>query len=149
LRRANTGLAYYPSGGKPSMDASMGVMMKAMGQLNWPPGYGVEMGGGMTQMMDSFARLFQGLGVSLLLIFLILVVQFRGLLQPLQMVFSLPLELTGVFVALFLAHQAFSSVSIMAVIVLTGMDITTAILLIDQILRRRRQGLERDQAVQQ
>ena len=53
------------------------------------------------------------------------------------MVLSIPLELSGVFLGLWLAHQAFSSVSIMAVIVLTGMDITTAILLIDQIMRRR------------
>ncbi|PIQ25043.1 AcrB/AcrD/AcrF family protein [bacterium (Candidatus Blackallbacteria) CG17_big_fil_post_rev_8_21_14_2_50_48_46] len=147
IRRSNTVLAYYRPGEKPSMDASMEVLMKAMGQLNWPPGYGIEMRGDMTQMMDSFARLFQGLALSLLLIFLILVAQFKGFLQPLQMVFSLPLELSGVFLALFLAHQAFSSVSIMAVIVLTGMDITTAILLIDHILRTRQTGLPRDQAV--
>ena len=43
-------------------------------------------------------------------------------LQPLQMIASLPLELAGVFTALWLAHQAFSTVSIMAVIVLTGME---------------------------
>ena len=56
------------------------------------------------------------------------------------MVLSIPLELSGVFFGLWLAHQAFSSVSIMAVIiVLTGMDITTAILLLDQIMRRRRE----------
>jgi HAE1 family hydrophobic/amphiphilic exporter-1 len=64
-----------------------------------------------------------------------------------QMIFSLPLELSGVFIALFLAHQAFSTVSIMAVIVLTGMDITTAILLIDMIARYRDTGMPRDEAV--
>lgn len=147
IRRSNTVLAYYRPGDKPSMDASMEVLMKAMGALNWPPGYTIEMRGDMTQMMDSFARLFQGMALSVLLIFFILVAQFRGFWQPLQMVFSLPLELTGVFLALFLAHMAFSSVSIMAVIVLTGMDITTAILLIDHILRYRREGLPRDEAV--
>jgi HAE1 family hydrophobic/amphiphilic exporter-1 len=83
----------------------------------------------------------------LLFIFLVLVAQFRGFLQPIQMVFSLPLELSGVFFALWLAHQAFSSVSIMAVIILTGMDITTAILLIDQILRHRESGMTRDEAI--
>lgn len=147
IRRSNTVLAYYRPNDKPSMDASMEVLMKAMGQLNWPPGYTIEMRGDMTQMMDSFARLFQGMALSLLLIFFILVAQFKGFWQPLQMVFSLPLELTGVFLALFLAHMAFSSVSIMAVIVLTGMDITTAILLIDHILRYRREGMPRDEAV--
>jgi HAE1 family hydrophobic/amphiphilic exporter-1 len=80
-------------------------------------------------------------------IYLILVAQFRGFLQPLQMIFSLPLELSGVFLFLFLMHQAFSTVSILGVIVLTGMDITTAILLIDLIIKYRESGIPRDEAV--
>ncbi|MBX9688619.1 MAG: efflux RND transporter permease subunit [Candidatus Obscuribacterales bacterium] len=147
MRRAITVLGYYRKGEPPSMDVGMEVMMKAMAKLNFPPGYTLEMRGDMTQMMDAFGRLLAGLQLAILFIFLVLVAQFRGFLQPLQMVFSLPLELSGVFFALWLAHQAFSSVSIMAVIILTGMDITTAILLIDQILRYREQGMPRDEAI--
>lgn len=147
MRRAITVMGYYRIGEPPSMDVAMEVMMKAMAKLNWPPGYTLEMRGDMTQMMDAFARLLLGLQLAVLFIFLVLVAQFRGFLQPLQMIFSLPLELSGVFFALWLAHQAFSSVSIMAVIVLTGMDITTAILLIDQILRLRAQGMPRNEAI--
>lgn len=131
----------------PSMDVTMDLMMQAMAKVNFPPGYGIEARGDMTQMMDSFARLLRGLGIAVVFIFLVLVAQFRGFLQPLQMIFSLPLELAGVFIALFLAHQAFSTVSILAVIVLTGMDITTAILLIDMIARYRDRGIPRDQAI--
>ena len=140
-------MGFYRMNEPPSMDLAMEVMMKAMAKLNWPPGYALEMRGDMTQMMDSFARLFVGLQLAILFIFLILVAQFRGFLQPLQMIFSLPLELSGVFVALWLAHQTFSSVSIMAIIVVTGMDVTTAILLIDHILRYREAGMPRDEAI--
>lgn len=147
MRRAITVMGYYRKGEPPSMDVGMEVMMKAMAKLNWPPGYTIEMRGDMTQMMDAFGRLLLGLQLAILFIFLVLVAQFRGFLQPLQMIFSLPLELSGVFFALWLAHQAFSSVSIMAVIILTGMDITTAILLIDQILRHREAGMPRDEAI--
>jgi HAE1 family hydrophobic/amphiphilic exporter-1 len=129
------------------MDVGMDLMMRAQMQLNWPPGYGIEMRGDMTQMMDSFRRLLGGLQLALVFIFLVLVAQFRGFLQPAQMIFSLPLELSGVFIALWLAGQAFSTVSIMAVIVLTGMDITTAILLIDLIMKYREQGAPRNKAV--
>jgi HAE1 family hydrophobic/amphiphilic exporter-1 len=121
--------------------------MKAQMQINWPPGYGVEIRGDMTQMMDSFKRLFTGLGLALIFILLVLVAQFRGFLQPLQMIFSLPLELSGVFFALWLNHQSFSTVSILAVVILTGMDITTSILLVDLIMRYREQGVPRNQAV--
>ena len=149
LKRSVSVLAYYRKGGPPSMDLAMSIITRASSALNFPPGYGLEMRGDMTQMMDSFARLLRGLEIAILLIFLVLVAQFGGPLAPLQMLLSIPLELSGVFFGLWLAHQAFSSVSIMAVIVLTGMDITTAILLIDQIMRRRREHPEmpRDEAI--
>ncbi len=147
MRKAITIMGYYRKNSSPSMDLSMDIMMKAMSKLNWPPGYTIEMRGDMTQMMDAFARLLTGLQLAIIFIFLVLIAQFRGFIQPLQMIFSLPLELSGVFIALWIAHQAFSSVAIMAVIILTGMDITTAILLIDQILRLRREGMSRDAAI--
>lgn len=148
LKRTISVLAYYRKGGPPSMDLAMQVITRASAEINFPPGYSLEMRGDMTQMMDSFARLLRGLELAVLFIFLVLVAQFRSLLAPLQMVLSIPLELAGVFGGLWLAHQAFSSVSIMAVIVLTGMDITTAILLLDQIQRRRAEGvLSRDAAI--
>lgn len=147
LRRVISILGYYRIGGPPSMDLSMDVQMRAMEKINFPPGYGIEMRGDMTQMMDSFRRLLIGLQLAILFIFLILVAQFRGFLQPLQMVFSVPLELSGVFLALFFAHQSFSTVSILAVIVLTGMDITTAILMIDLVMQYRDRGVPRNQAV--
>lgn len=97
MRRAITVMGYYRKGEPPSMDVAMEVMMKAMAQLNWPPGYTIEIRGDMTQMMDAFGRLLMGLQLALLFIFLVLVAQFRGFLQPLQMVFSLPLELPAYF----------------------------------------------------
>lgn len=147
LRRVIGITGYYRKQGRPSMDLAMDVMMKAFQKVNFPPGYGMEMRGDMTQMMDSFRRLLNGLVLAVIFMYLVLVAQFRGFLQPFQMVASLPLELSGVFFMLWLTHQAFSTVSIMAVIVLSGMDITTAILLIDMIMRYREQGMPRDQAV--
>ncbi|HLI47215.1 MAG TPA: efflux RND transporter permease subunit [Chthonomonas sp.] len=147
LRRVIGITGFYRKGGPPSMDLTMEVMMRAMEKLNFPPGYGIEVRGDMTQMMDSFRRLLYGLLISLVLMYFVLVAQFRGFLQPLQMVASIPLELSGVFVALWLAHQAFSTVSILGIIVLSGMDITTAVLMIDSIMRYRDRGVPREQAV--
>ncbi|MCW5935083.1 MAG: efflux RND transporter permease subunit [Fimbriimonadia bacterium] len=133
---------------RPSMDVAMDVMMKTMTQINWPPrDYGMEVRGDMTQMMDSFRRMLGGFVIALILMYLVLVVQFGSFLQPAQMLFSLPLELSGVFIFLYLMHQAFSTVSILGVIVLTGMDITAAILLIDHILHYRSRGVARNEAV--
>jgi len=155
LRRVVGITGYYRKGHLPSMDAIMELVNNAYGgnpklgikPVDFPPGYGLEARGDMTQMMDSVRRLASSLALSICLMYLVLVAQFRGFLQPLQMIASLPLELAGVFVGLFLAHQAFSTVSILGIIVLTGMDITTAVLLIDLIMRYRDQGIPRDRAV--
>ena len=87
FRRIVTVMGYYRNGFPASMDLSMSVLMDAIAKVNFPPGYGIEMRGDMTQMMDSFRRLINGLLIALIFIFLILVAQFRGFLQPLQMVF--------------------------------------------------------------
>ncbi len=155
LRRVIGVTGYYRIGNLPSMDVVMNLVANAYGgnkqlgipPVNFPSGYGIEMRGDMTQMMDSFKRLLTGLGLSLVLMYLVLVVQFRGFLQPLQMIASLPLELAGVFVALFLAHQSFSTVSILGIIVLTGMDITTAVLMIDLVMKYRDRGMPRNEAI--
>ncbi len=155
LKRVIGVTGYYRNGSLPSMDVVMNLVNNAysgnprlgIAPVNFPPGYGIEVRGDMTQMMDSFARLLSGLMLSLGLMYLVLVIQFRGFLQPLQMLASLPLELAGVFTALYLAHQSFSTVSILGMIVLTGMDITTAVLLIDLIMKYRDRGIARDTAV--
>lgn len=136
---------FYRLGGPYSMELSMSVMMRAMSELNWPPGYGLEVRGDMTQMMDSFRRLLIGLMLSLLFTFLILVAQFRSVVQPLQMV--LPQEMFGVFFFLWLNAQAFSTVSILGIIVASGMDAAAAILMLEEIARLRAEGMPRDEAV--
>jgi HAE1 family hydrophobic/amphiphilic exporter-1 len=147
LRRVISFGGYYRKDGRPSMDLTMQLQMKAESELNWPPGYGIEARGDMTQMMDSFRVMISGLMLALVLMYFILVAQFGSFLQPLQMIFSLPLELSGVFFMLWLMHQAFSTVSILGVIVLSGMDIVTAILLIDLILSYRNTGIPRNEAI--
>lgn len=146
---------FYRPGNLPSMDVAMNLVSNAYGgnpklgiqPVNFPKGYGITLRGDMTQMMDAFRRLLSGLGLALAFMYLVLVVQFRGFLQPLQMIASLPLELAGVFTALWLAHQSFSTVSILGIIVLTGMDITTAVLMIDLIMKYRDQGIPRNEAI--
>jgi HAE1 family hydrophobic/amphiphilic exporter-1 len=147
FRRIVSVLGYYRKGGPPSMDLSMDLLMAAHEKIDFPPGYGVELRGDMTQMEESFQRLLRGLYLAVIFMFLLLVAQFRSLIEPLNMVFSLSLISTGVLGGLLLAGQTFSTVSILAVVILTGMMMTVAVLMIDLVLRLRRDGMERDEAI--
>ncbi|BAU15777.1 AcrB/AcrD/AcrF family protein (plasmid) [Leptolyngbya sp. NIES-3755] len=140
---------FYRKHGPASMDLSMAIAMRAGAELEFPPGYGLDSMGDMTDMMIEFGRLLRGLVLSLVLIYLILVVQFGSFIQPLNMMLSIPLELAGVFGALLIAGQTFSTVSILGIIILSGIDVAGAILLIDLILTKRRQQIPRDLAIRE
>ena len=73
-------------------------------------------------MEESFQRLLRGLYLAVIFMFLLLVAQFRSLIEPFNMIFSLSLMLTGILGGLLLAHQTFSTVSILAVVILSGHD---------------------------
>jgi len=147
FRRVISVLGYYRKGGPPSMELSMDLLMAAHSKINFQPGYGVELRGDMTQMEESFQRLLRGLYLAVIFMFLLLVAQFRSLIEPLNMVFSLSLISTGVLGGLYLARQTFSTVSILAVVILIGMMMTVAVLMIDLVLRLRSQGMPRDEAI--
>jgi HAE1 family hydrophobic/amphiphilic exporter-1 len=147
FRRVISVLGFYRKGGPPSMDLSMDLLMAAHGNIAFPPGYGVELRGDMTQMEESFQRLLRGLYLAVIFMFLLLVAQFRSLIEPFNMIFSLSLMLTGILGGLLLARQTFSTVSILAVVILTGMMMTVAVLMIDLVLRLRAEGMPRDEAI--
>ena len=140
---------YYRKDGPASMDLSMAIAMNAGSKLDFPPGYGIDSMGDMTDMMIEFERLLQGLVISLLLIYLILVIQFGSFVQPLVMMLSIPLQLVGVFGALLLAGQTLSTVSILGIIILSGLSVSAAILLLELILTKRQEGVPRDIAIRE
>lgn len=141
LRRSNSVSAAYRPGQGGSMELTMQLMMNSAMGLPYPPGYGIEQRGDMSLMMDSFQRLLVGLGLSLVLIYLALVAGLRSAVVPLVLMAAIPLELAGVFGALLLCHQTFSTVSLLGIVVLSGMDMTASVLLVDRFQRRGRSPL--------
>jgi len=125
----------------------MDVMNRAMAQVSFPIGYTFQMRGDMTEMMQSFDRLLGAMKIAIVFVFLLLLAQFRSFTQPLVMLLAIPLELLGVFGGLLLAHQSFSTVSILGIVVANGMAVSNAILLLDLIIRRRAEGLSRHDAI--
>ena len=140
---------YYRKNGPASMDLSMAIAMQAGAELDFPPGYGIDSMGDMTDMMIEFARLLKGLLVSLVLLYLILVIQFGSFVQPLVMMLSVPLQLVGVFGALLLFNHTLSTVSILGIVILSGISLSAAILLLELILAKRKEGVPRAIAIRE
>ncbi|MEO0518043.1 MAG: efflux RND transporter permease subunit [Cyanobacteria bacterium P01_A01_bin.116] len=140
---------YYRKNGPASMDLSMAIAMQAGEALDFPPGYGIDSMGDMTDMMIEFSRLLKGLLVSLVLLYIILVIQFGSFVQPLVMMLSVPLQLVGVFGALLLFNHTLSTVSILGIVILSGVSLSAAILLLELILAKRKEGVPRAVAIRE
>ncbi len=78
------------------------------------------------------------LSISLLLLYLILAAQFESLIQPLIVLLIVPLGLLGSMIALWWSGQSINLVSIIGIIVMTGIIVNDAILKVDMINRLKK-----------
>ncbi|MEY2863326.1 MAG: hypothetical protein RLY58_1033 [Pseudomonadota bacterium] len=101
---------------------------------------------------EVMAELFASFGLAMLTgvlcIYVVLVLLFKGFLQPVTILVALPLSLGGAFVLLLLTGSSFSMPSLIGLIMLMGIATKNSILLVDYaILARQAQNISRVQAV--
>jgi HAE1 family hydrophobic/amphiphilic exporter-1 len=114
-----------------SMGEVTGDALARIEALSRPPGVRVSTGGEAQQQSEVFVQIFSALGLALLFMYLILVVQFGSFLDPLAIMFSLPLSLIGVMLSLAITRNTINLMSLIGVILLAGIVAKNAILLID------------------
>jgi multidrug efflux pump subunit AcrB len=90
---------------------------------------------------DSFKTLALAFPILLVVIYLLLALQFRSLLQPLLIFMALPFSLFGVTLGLYLTDNAFSFFAMLGFFALIGLSIKNTILLTDYANQARRSGL--------
>ena len=100
-------------------------------QLKLPPGYRVEYGGEIENQKTTFAQMIMALGISMVLIFLILLFQFRNLKETLLVMASIPLSLFGAILGLVVTHNPFGFTAFLGLISLSGIVVRNAIILVD------------------
>jgi HAE1 family hydrophobic/amphiphilic exporter-1 len=81
------------------------------------------------------------IAVALVIIFMILAALYESFVLPFFIMLAVPLSLIGVFVAFIVAKAPFDPTAYIGVILLSGIVVNNAILLVDHINARRRQGL--------
>ena len=116
--------------------------------LNPPPGYSVVKGEGQAVRQKSTQFLLQAFIVALFLIFLVMVLQFNSVTQPMIILTSVFLSLGGVFWGIFLTRQVFVIImSGIGVISLAGVVVNNAIVLIDFINQTKARGMAPREAI--
>jgi len=113
-------------------------------------GYTVKMRGEVSSMRESFSSLGFGLILATVLIYLIMVAQFRSFVDPFIIMFAVPLGLIGVLLVLYLTGTTLNVQSFMGVIFMVGIAVSNSILLVEFANRvQAERGLSvRDAAVE-
>jgi CzcA family heavy metal efflux pump len=120
---------------------------KGLENLDVPSGYFVHMRGEVQTMRESFGSLGFGLFLAAVLVYLVMVVQFRSFLDPFIVMFAIPLGLIGVLLMLFLTGTSLNIQSIMGVIMMVGIVVSFSILLVDFANRLREEGINIEEAI--
>lgn len=115
---------------------------------NLPAGISQTTIGDAEAMNDLFASFGLAMMTGVLCIYIVLVLLFKGFVQPVTVLAALVLSIPGAFLALFITNTALSMPSMIGLVMLMGIATKNSILLIDYvILARRDHGLDRWEAL--
>ena len=112
-----------------------------------PKGVKIEATGDLKSMSDSMSVLMGALLLSVVLIYLSMVVLYNNWVDPLVVMFSIPLSIVGAVLALALTNTPMSIYGMLGFVVLIGLVAKNAILLVDFAIEARRQGKTVDEAL--
>lgn len=112
-----------------------------------PYGYSYVFGGEIEQIQETFQDLGLVMIMAIILVYMIIAAQFESLIQPLSIMFSVPLALSGGFIALFITGLPLNVIGIIGLIILVGVVVNNAIVLVDYINIRRKRGEDRTAAI--
>jgi hydrophobic/amphiphilic exporter-1 (mainly G- bacteria), HAE1 family len=91
----------------------------------------VSVRGAVVGMQESFKRFAIGLLLSIALVYLILMAQFRSFVDPFIILTAIPPGLVGVLLILWLTHSTLNIMSLMGVIMMTGIVVSNSILIVE------------------
>ena len=123
------------------LGSAIAAVQKVVDGLQLPPSIRVVYGGTYAEQQQSFHDLMLVLLLAIVLVFLVLLFEFRTLAAPVAILSSAILSTSGVFLALLITRTTFNIASFMGLIMVIGIVAKNGILLLDADQKFRRLGL--------
>jgi len=109
-------------------------------QQKLPPGYFLEIGGEYDEQQKGFKQLTVVMAVSVFLIYMALVIQFRSAIKPFLVFAAIPYGMTGALAGLVIMGQPFGFMAFLGIASLIGVIVSHVIVLFDFIEEARERG---------
>jgi len=121
------------------LGSASAAVEKALRDVRPPEGFSAALSGQAQAQKDAFSGLSLAALMAIALVYMVLASQFRSLLDPLVIMFSVPLGVSGVFLALWITGTTLSVNSFMGIIMMVGIVVSNGVLLVDfaNVLRER------------
>jgi len=130
-----------------SLGAGMQMVQQAVAGLHIPPSIRVVYGGTYAEQQKSFRDLLLVLALAVVLVFIVLLFEFRTFAAPSAIIASALLSTAGVFLALYITGTTFNISSFMGLIMVIGIVAKNGILLLDADQRFRAEGFSPQDAM--
>ncbi|MEL7053451.1 MAG: efflux RND transporter permease subunit, partial [Cyanobacteria bacterium J06588_5] len=108
----------------------------------WPQGYFYRFGGDADTSSETFSSAGQMLVVAIFLVFAVLVLQFGSYTQPVIIILTIPFALIGTLFGFFALGLSFSFPAMIGVIALVGIVVNDAIVMVETMNERRKEGMD-------
>jgi HAE1 family hydrophobic/amphiphilic exporter-1 len=122
------------------IDRAVADIRVATAGLAAPADTRVEIGGENEEMQRSFRHLALAFLLAVILVYMILAAEFESFVHPFTVLLSIPFALIGAVLALWLAGEGVNTISLIGVIILTGIVDNNAVVMLDLIGQLRAQG---------
>jgi HAE1 family hydrophobic/amphiphilic exporter-1 len=119
----------------------------ALSSINWPEGYRYELGGSSEEQQESFGFLMIAFLIAGILTYMVMASQFESLVEPLIIIVTIPLALTGVLLMLWITSTPVSVTAMVGLVLLTGIVVNNGIVMIDYIKILQSRGQSRFDAI--
>ncbi|HEY1662303.1 MAG TPA: efflux RND transporter permease subunit [Verrucomicrobiae bacterium] len=124
------------------LGTAMREVQAALSKDTWLPPGTVEYGGLYQLQQESFRNLLAVLLAAILLVFTVLLVEFRSFYEPIAIIFGSVLALFGALAALWLTHVSLNIVSLLGMIIGVGIVAKNGILVLDYFQQLQAQGVD-------
>ena len=112
-----------------------------------PKGTILTIRGSVNNMKESFQSFAIGLILSVVLVFLILMAQFASFVDPFVILLAIPPGISGVILFLLLTHTTLNIMSLMGVLMMTGIVVSDSILIVEFVGQLRERGYKLEDAI--
>ena len=113
----------------------------AFADLQLPTGFSVKLAGQIEQQREAFRGLQFATVLALALVYMVMAAQFKSLIDPFIIMFTIPMGFPGVILMLFLTDTTLSTTSMMGIIMMLGIVVSNGVLLVDYTNVLRLRGL--------